>query len=255
MLRSRIIPLLLVQNKGLVKTTRFRAPKYVGDPINAVRIFNEKQADELCVLDIDASVNGVSPDFSLIEKLAGECRMPLCYGGGVRSVDDALRILSLGVEKVALSSGVVQRPELVAQIAREVGNQSVVVVLDLKRTLFSGLKLTTHNASVSHSVNPIEFAVQIEELGAGEIVLNFVDLDGTMSGYDSKAIEMFRERLSVPITAAGGCGSGDDLRDLMGQFSPIGCAAGSYFVFKGKYKAVLISYPNASEKRALFEKN
>ena len=238
-----------------MKTTRFRAPKYVGDPINAVRIFNEKQADELCVLDIDASVNGVSPDFSLIEKLAGECRMPLCYGGGVRSVDDALRILSLGVEKVALSSGVVQRPELVAQIAREVGNQSVVVVLDLKRTLFSGLKLTTHNASVSHSVNPIEFAVQIEELGAGEIVLNFVDLDGTMSGYDSKAIEMFRERLSVPITAAGGCGSGDDLRDLMGQFSPIGCAAGSYFVFKGKYKAVLISYPNASEKRALFEKN
>ena len=155
MLRSRIIPLLLVQNKGLVKTTRFRAPKYVGDPINAVRIFNEKQADELCVLDIDASVNGVSPDFSLIEKLAGECRMPLCYGGCVRSVDDALRILSLGVEKVALSSGVVQRPELVAQIAREVGNQSVVVVLDLKRTLFSGLKLTTHNASVSHSVNPI----------------------------------------------------------------------------------------------------
>ena len=255
MLRSRVIPILLIQDKGLVKTTRFGAPKYVGDPINAVRIFNEKEADELCIFDIDASITGASPDFSLIEKLAGECRMPLCYGGGVASKEDALRILSLGVEKVALSSSAVKRPELVSQIAREAGAQSVVVVLDLKRTMFGGLKLTTHNASVSHSMDPLEFAVQMEAMGAGEIVLNFVDLDGAMSGYDIKSVKRFRHRLSVPITVAGGCGSSDDLRNLMAEFGPIGCAAGSYFVFKGKYKAVLISYPNASEKRALIEEN
>lgn len=247
--------MLLIQDKGLVKTTRFGAPKYVGDPINAVRIFNEKKADELCVFDIDASVKGARPDFSIIEKLAGECRMPLCYGGGVASEEDALRILSLGVEKVALSSSAVKRPELVAQIARDAGNQSVVVVLDLKRAIFGGLKVTTHNASCTHALDPFEFAVQMEALGAGEIVLNFVDRDGTMSGYDIKAVKKFREHLSVPITVAGGCGSGDDLRNLMGEFSPIGCAAGSYFVFKGKYKAVLISYPNASEKQALLKKN
>lgn len=255
MLRSRIIPILLIQNKGLVKTTKFRSPKYVGDPINAVRIFNEKEADELCVFDIDASVQGSRPDFSLIEKLAGECRMPLCYGGGVASAEDALRILSLGVEKVALSSSAVERPDLIAQIARDAGNQSVVVVLDLKRTMLGGLKVTTHNASCTQAVDPFEFALQMEALGAGEIVLNFVDRDGTMSGYDIKAVKKFREHLSVPMTVAGGCGSGNDLRSLMSEFGPIGCAAGSYFVFKGKYKAVLISYPNASEKRALLEKN
>jgi cyclase len=255
MLRSRIIPILLIQNKGLVKTTKFCAPKYVGDPINAVRIFNEKEADELCIFDIDASVQGYKPDFSLIEKLAGECRMPLCYGGGISSAKDALTILSFGVEKVALSSNAVERPELVSEIAREAGAQSVAVVLDLKRTRFGGLKLTTHNASVSHSKDPLEFAVQMEAMGAGEIILNFVDLDGTMGGYDIKSVKKFRDRLSIPITVAGGCGSSDDLRNLMVEFGPIGCAAGSYFVFKGKYKAVLISYPNASEKRAFFAKS
>ena len=255
MLRSRIIPILLVQNKGLVKTTKFRAPKYVGDPINAVRIFNEKEADELCVFDIDATVQGSRPDFSLIEKLAGECRMPLCYGGGVSSVEDALRILSLGVEKVALSSSAVNRPELVSQIARKAGAQSVAVVLDIKRAMFGGLKLTTHNASVSQSIDPLEFAEQMEAMGAGEIILNFVDLDGTMNGYDIKVVKKFRDKLSLPITAVGGCGSDDDLRELMYEFSPIGCAAGSYFVFKGKYKAVLISYPNAAEKQDLLVKS
>lgn len=252
MLRSRVIPVLLISENGLVKTTKFEMPKYVGDPINAVRIFNEKQADELCVFDIEASMKGQAPNFSLIEKLAGECRMPLCYGGGIKTEQEALRILGLGVEKIALGSSAIDTPELVSVLARKVGNQSVVTVLDIKKTLFGGLKLVKHNGRVVCDEDPLEFAARMQDLGAGELILNFVDLDGTMSGYDHKTVGKFKAQNSIPITVVGGCGSADDLRNLSMELGPVGCAAGSFFVFKGKYKAVLISYPNAVEKQALF---
>lgn len=249
MLSPRIIPVLLVHEKGLVKTVKFKDPKYVGDPINAVKIFNEKEADELIVIDIDASINGIEPDYKLIEKLATECRMPLCYGGGIKTVEQAQRILWLGVEKVALSSVVFKKPELITELAERVGRQSVVVVLDVKKRLF-GTKYDCYslNGKVNQKVCAFEFAQKVEALGAGEIVINSIDNDGVMKGYDIDLITKIKSLVSVPVTAVGGAGSYDDIKTLVRNHPIIGAAAGSAFVFKGKYKAVLINYPTVVEK-------
>jgi len=252
MLRPRVIPCLLVHKKGLVKTVCFREGKYVGDPINAVRIFNEKEADELMVLDIDATRLGNEPDYTLIERLAAECRMPLCYGGGIRTAAEARRIIGLGVEKVSLSAAAVADPALVGDIAGEIGRQSVVVVLDAKRKLLGARwEIWTHNATVPTGKCPIEFARQVDGLGAGEIVINSIDHDGVMKGYDVALAERVRDVTSVPLTVLGGAGSLEDLAALVGKFGIVGAAAGSLFVFKGPYKAVLINYPTQGERDRL----
>lgn len=256
MLRPRIIPCLLVKNGGLVKTQRFASPKYVGDPINAVKIFNEKEVDELIVVDIDATILNRDLDYTLIKNLAAECRMPLCYGGGVKSVEQVERIISLGVEKVAMSSAVVSDPEIVAKAAEVVGGQSVVVVMDVKKRGFrSKYELWTHNASKRTDLCPIEFARKVEKLGAGEVVVNAVDQDGVMKGYDLELIRTVRESISLPITALGGAGSLQDIGILINSFGIIGAAAGSLFVFKGVYRAVLISYPSRAERDTLIKKD
>jgi cyclase len=252
MLRPRLIPCLLVHNGGLVKTVSFENPKYVGDPINAVRIYNEKEVDELVVLDIDATVKGAEPDYQLISHLASECRMPLCYGGGVRTVAQIEKIISLGVEKVAVSSAAVENPALISDAASRVGSQSVVVVIDVKKTgLLRRQEVVTHNGSRRTGLNPVAFARQMAELGAGEIVINSVDRDGEMKGYDLDLIEQVRQAVHLPLTVLGGAGSLHDLRELINRYGIIGAAAGSLFVFKGKYRAVLINYPNRAEKEAL----
>ena len=252
MLRPRIIPCLLVRNKGLVKTVRFREEKYVGDPINAVRIFNEKEADELIVLDIDATAKGREPDMKMIGFWAAECRMPLCYGGGVKTVEEAKAIINLGVEKVALSSAAVENPELVAAIAEEVGNQSVVVVLDVKKT-GGKYAIWTHNATRNSGQCPIEISMKLQTLGAGEIVLNSIDHDGEMKGYDFEIAARVRESVTIPMSVLGGAGSLKDIGSLIQRFGIIGAAAGSLFVFKGIYKAVLINYPNQTVKDRLIQ--
>lgn len=255
MLRPRIIPCLLVKNGGLVKTQNFNHPKYVGDPINAVRIFNEKEVDELIVVAIDATVKNREPDYTLIRDLAAECQMPLCYGGGVKSVEQVERIISLGVEKVSISAAAVDNPDLVAQAASVVGGQSVVVVMDVKKSSRRGkYELWTHNANKPRGICPIDFARKLEYLGAGEIVVNSIDRDGVMKGYDIELARQVREVISLPMTVLGGAGSLKDIVDLVSMFGIIGAAAGSLFVFKGKYRAVLISYPSRSEKDALIEK-
>lgn len=255
MLSSRIIPVLLVKDRGLVKTTKFKDPKYVGDPLNAVRIFNEKEADELVVLDIDATKDGREPDYKMIENLASECRMPLCYGGGIKTLEQAKRILSLGVEKVALSSVVFEKPQLITEIAEQVGRQSVVVVLDARKKMFGDkYECYTLNGEKAMKVGPVEFAKQAEELGAGEIVINSIDNDGVMKGYDLSLIKKITSAVSVPVTAMGGAGTYEDLTSLIKQEHLIGAAAGSLFVFKGKFRAVLISYPKKDEKKLIFEK-
>jgi imidazole glycerol-phosphate synthase subunit HisF len=255
MLHPRIIPCLLVHNKGLVKTVRFGDPRYVGDPINAVKIFNEKEVDELMVLDIDATREGREPDYRMIEHLAVECRMPFCYGGGITSADQAARIFSLGVEKIALSAAAVQRPGLVTEIADEVGRQSVVVVMDVKKKLLGGYEVYTHNASRGSGSDPVAFAGLMESYGAGELVVNSIDRDGTMKGYDTRLIAMVREAVGVPMTVLGGCGSLDDIAGIIAEHGIIGVAAGSQFVFKGKYRAVLINYPMPADKEALIERS
>jgi cyclase len=250
MLRPRIIPCLLVRNGGLVKTVQFGASKYVGDPINAVRIFNEKEVDELFVVDIDATVHNREPDYRLIGNLAAECRMPLCYGGGVKTAEQIESIVSLGVEKVAVSSAAVHDPKLLPAAAERVGSQSIVVVMDVRK-VDGRYELYTHNGGKPTGLGPAEFAGEIERLGAGEVVVNAVDRDGTMKGYDLDLIARVRDAVSLPLTALGGAGSLQDVAALIRSFGIIGAAAGSLFVFKGVYRAVLINYPGRAEKDAL----
>jgi imidazole glycerol-phosphate synthase subunit HisF len=241
-LRPRITPCLLVHDGGLVKTVGFRDPKYVGDPINAVRIFNEKEADELIVLDIDATVTGAEPNFRLIAQFAAECRMPLCYGGGIRSAEQAKRIVGLGVEKVAVSAAAIADPALVTQIAAGIGRQSVVVVLDVRRT---GLdyEVWTHNGQRRAGISAVDAARRAEGAGAGEIVVNSIDQDGGMKGYDLELAQLIRRSVHIPITVLGGAGSLEDMRELIAACGIIGASAGSLFVFKGPFRAVLINYP------------
>lgn len=252
MLYPRIIPCLLVHKKGLVKTVKFKDPKYVGDPINAVKIFNEKEVDEIIVVDIDATRNEVEPDYKMIENLATECRMPLCYGGGIKTVDQAQKIFSLGVEKISVSSIAIENPTLITSMAQRVGNQSVVVVLDVrKKSLTSKYEIYTHNGSKKTGINPVEFAIEMEKRGAGEIVINSIDLDGTMNGYDMLLINSIRDSISIPLTVMGGAGKIEDVGKVISTHGIIGVAAGSLFVFKGKYRAVLINYPTSLEKEDL----
>lgn len=254
MLYPRIIPCLLVHKKGLVKTTKFKDPKYVGDPINAVKIFNEKEVDELIVVDIDASRNGTEPDYKMIQHLAAECQMPLCYGGGIKTIEQAQRIFGLGVEKIALSSAAVENSAIISELAERVGNQSVVVVIDVKKKLFGNkYEVYTHNGTKSTGIDAVEFAVKMEKLGVGEIVINSIDNDGTMRGYDMTLIQKIRDAIHIPLTVLGGAGSTDDIGAVIHEHGIIGVAAGSLFVFKGKYRAVLINYPTSSEKSKLID--
>jgi cyclase len=252
MLRPRITPSLLVKNGGLVKTVKFGNPKYVGDPINAVKIFNEKEVDEIMVVDIDASVYDKSPDYELIENLAAECRMPLCYGGGVKSVEQVEEIISIGVEKVAISSAAIADPDLIAKAAEVVGSQSIVVVMDVRKVQSRELyEVFIHNGTKRTGLTPVQFAKTAEDLGAGELVLNSIDCDGSMKGYDLQLAMEVRKVTSLPITVLGGAGSLAHIATLIERFGTIGAAAGSLFVFKGKFRAVLINYPSRSEKDTL----
>lgn len=256
MLRPRVIPCLLLHDGGLVKTVKFGSPKYVGDPINAVKIFNEKEADELMVVDIDATTEGREPNFRLIAQFAAECRMPLCYGGGVKTAEQAKRIIGLGVEKVAISSAAVENPQLIAQIAQEVGRQSVVVVLDVKKRLLGREhEVFTHRGKQATGKAALQMALDAERLGAGEIVLNSIDHDGVMKGYDLAFADKVRRALRVPMTVLGGAGSLDDIAALIRTCGIVGAAAGSLFVFKGQYRAVLISYPSPEQREVLVREN
>lgn len=255
MLRSRIIPCLLVHNKGLVKTVGFKDAKYVGDPINAVKIFNEKEVDELIVLDIDATVENRPPNYEMIKNLATECRMPFCYGGGITTVEQSKKIIELGAEKIAISSAAVNNPIIIKQIGEAIGVQSVVVIIDLKKRsklLGGGYDIYTNNGKIKAKVKLNEFIDILNKIGVGEIVVNSIDNDGTMNGYDDALISLFREKTNYPMTVLGGAGSLDDIKMLISKYKIIGAAAGSLFVFKGKYKAVLINYPNREEKSRLF---
>lgn len=231
----------------MVKTRKFGEPKYVGDPLNAVRIFNEKEVDEIIVADMDATMNRKEPDMDLIAKLAAECRMPLCYAGGVKKAEQVEKIVSLGVEKVGISTAAVKTPSLIMEAAQRVGNQSVVVILDVKKT-GSDYEVFIENGKKGSGLKAATFSRQAQELGAGEIVVNSIDRDGTSEGYDEELIGMVRRSVKLPVTALGGAGELGHLERLVQKFETIGAAAGSLFVFKGKYRAVLITYPSAKEK-------
>lgn len=254
MLRPRIIPCLLIHKGGLVKTVQFGNPKYVGDPLNAVRIFNEKEVDELMVIDIDATRLGHEPNESVIANLAAECRMPLSYGGGVKTVDQIERLIGLGVEKVAVSSAAISDPDLIPRAAARVGQQSIVGVMDVKASgLLRKSEVVTHNATKRTGLQPQEFAKLLQQMGVGEIVINSIDRDGMMEGYDMALVDSIRASTNVPLTILGGAGTLDDIRELVGRHRVVGAAAGSLFVFKGKFRAVLINYPDRATHEGLYE--
>jgi len=252
-LRPRIIPCLLIHKGGLVKTVQFGNPRYVGDPLNAVRIFNEKEVDELMVIDIDATRHGNAPDEAVIANLAAECRMPLAYGGGVKTVEQIERLIALGVEKVAVSSAAIADPDLIPRAVERVGRQSIVGVMDVKAGgLMRRTEVVTHNASKRTGLQPLEFAKRLQQLGVGEIVVNSVDRDGMMQGYDMALVDSIRDATEVPLTILGGAGTLDDVGQLVQRHRVIGAAAGSLFVFKGKFRAVLINYPDQVTRDRLY---
>ncbi len=253
MLRSRVIPCLLIHKKGLVKTVKFRNPKYVGDPINAVKIFNEKEVDELMVLDIDASKDKKEPDYDTIRYIANECRMPLCFGGGVKTLAQAKAIIELGVEKVAISSGAIENPSVLREISATIGQQSVVVVLDVKKNLFGSYEIYTHNYTKKVKKGFDQILNELEQIGIGELVINSIDRDGSLSGYDETLAEHVRNLVTCPLTILGGAGSQDDILQIINKFKIIGAAAGSLFVFKGPYKAVLISYLDKGIREKIYD--
>lgn len=243
MLRSRIIPCLLLHNGGLVKTRQFKEPKYVGDPLNAVKIFNEKEVDELMFVDIDATAEGREPRMSLLRNLAVESRMPLCYGGGVTTAEQASRIVATGFEKVSVSAAALARPALIKEMSEAIGAQSVIVTIDVKANrLFSGYTIYTHNGRQKHKQPLLEFCQQAVALGAGEVVINSIDRDGQMEGYDLDLARQVRGAIDIPMTMLGGAGSSEHMQSLIDTVGTVGAAAGSMFVFKGPYRAVLINY-------------
>jgi len=247
MLRTRVIPCLLLKNQGLVKTIRFKDPKYVGCPINAVKIFNDKEVDELIFLDITATVEKKQPNFQLISEIAGECFMPLGYGGGISSMEDIERVFGLGVEKVCINSAAIQNPPLISDAARVFGSQSIVVSIDTRKNLFGKHEVFTMSGTKNTKRDPMEYAREMEDRGAGELVINSIDQDGTMQGFDVQLITRVSGAVTIPVIAAGGAGSVEDLRQavLVGGASAV--AAGSMFVFYGKHRAVLITYPAREE--------
>lgn len=243
MLRARITPFLLLRGQGLVKTRQFGDAKYVGDPINAVKIFNEKEVDELVLLDIEASSRQKRPNLELLQDIAAQSRMPLCYGGGVRDAGLAAEIIALGYEKISISAAALERPDLIAELAARIGTQSTVVTLDLKREgLLGGYRMYSHNATRRHRIDPFRFMNEAQARGAGEIVINSIDRDGMMNGYDIGLARKVRAAVNTPVTVVGGCGSIEHMRMLIDEMGPVGVGSGSFFVFKGKFRAVLLSY-------------
>jgi imidazole glycerol-phosphate synthase subunit HisF len=247
MKRTRVIPVLLVNNGGLYKTQKFKNPKYVGDPINAIKIFNDKEVDELCVLDITASTQKREPNFKLIEEFASECFMPVCYGGGISKIEHAKKIFSLGIEKISLNFSAFKNQKLITEIATIYGSQAVVVSIDYKKNLFGKTYAYTLQGNESTKKTIIEYAKELESNGAGEILLNNIDRDGTFSGYDLEFIKLVASSVKIPVIACGGASKIEDFKEAVTKAGASAVAAGSMFVFHGVHRAVLISYPTQTE--------
>lgn len=249
-MRVRVMPCLLLRQSKLVKTVKFKNPDYIGDPVNAVKIYNDKEVDELIFLDITATVDKKAPPFKTISEIATECFMPYTYGGGIKSLDDMRKIFNMGVEKIAINSYAVENPEFVRQAAKEFGNQSVVASIDAKRKLGGKYEVFTMSGTKGTGLDPVSHAKKMEEMGAGEILLTSIDRDGTWEGYDLDLIKMVAEAVSVPLIACGGAGNIQDFRKAV-DAGASACAAGSMVVYQAKNRGVLINFPRQSELRAV----
>ncbi len=254
MLQKRVIPCLLLHNGGLYKTEKFKKPTYIGDPINAIKIFNEKEVDELMFLDIDTTIANKEPNYKMIEDIASECFMPLCYGGGVKNIEQMKNIYSLGVEKISISSQAVLNPNLIEEASQVFGNQSVIVTVDIKKDFWGRKKVFINNGKKNTKLNPIEHIVQVEKLGVGEIVINSIDNDGLMNGFDLELLKVIKSNIKVPIIALGGAGNMNHIKEVFDVAHVDAVACGSMFVYKGSLKGVLINYPKYEEIQELLGK-
>lgn len=240
--RNRIFPCLTMDGGRVVKTVKFRKPQYVGNPINAIKIFSDKEVDEVVLLDIRATIRNQNPDFDLIQGMVEECLMPISYGGGIRDVQTAKEIIRRGCEKVVLNSVVFEDAWIVRKLSESIGSQSTVVAVDVKKTLFGKYAVYSHSALKRWKVNLIPHVITMVERGAGEIFLNSIDRDGTWEGYDLKLIKTVSEAVPVPVTVCGGASSVTDFIQAI-QHGANGCAAGSMAVYQGRGKGVLINFP------------
>jgi cyclase len=247
MLIPRVMPCLLLKNGSLVKTIKFQDPGYIGDPINAVRIYNEKEVDELIFLDITATLEKRRPPFEVLTQIASECFMPVAYGGGIRDLDDVQAIFKLGIEKVAINSYAVENPSFIRAAADKFGSQSIVVAMDVRKKRFGGYEVVTRGGKQSTKLDPVKWAVQMAETGAGEILLTAVDRDGTQEGYDIELLRSVTGAVDIPVIACGGAGKLADFADAVKQGGASACAAGSMVVYFGRNRAVLINFPTRTE--------
>ena len=251
-LRPRIVISLLISNGGIVKTTNFDNSVYVGDPMNVVRIFNEKKVDELFVVDIDATRKNIQPNYKLIERMAKESSMPLCFGGGISNPDQAERIISLGVEKISISSAAVNNSNILTSISQRIGTQSAVAVIDV-RLVNGTYHVWTENGLKDSSKTLIDVLSEFSRENFGELVVNSIDRDGAMLGYDLDLAEFTNSNISVPVTILGGAGKAEHIMELVERCGIIGAASGSMCVFKGKFRAVLPSYISSHQRQQIYD--
>ena len=243
MYKKRIIPCLLLRGNGLVKTRKFKDPIYIGDPVNAARIFSEKEVDELIVLDIDATIENREPNYELISEIAGECFIPLTYGGGIKSVAQVRKLIRSGVEKIVINSAACESVNLIREVVQVFGSQAVVVGIDVKKKLLGGYLIFSHSAKQETALKLNDYLVDLVDAGAGEIFINSVDRDGTMTGYDLDLISYVVQRVNIPVIASGGAGKLEHLSEVLASGASA-ASAGSLFVLHGKHRAVLINYSN-----------
>lgn len=243
MLTTRVMPCLLLRNGALVKTVNFKDPGYIGDPINAIRIFNEKEVDELIFLDITATKENREPDFKILSEIASECFMPVTYGGGVKSIETIRKILSTGIEKVAINSYAIVMPDFIQEAAERFGSSTIVASIDVRKRKFGRNEVVTQSGGKKTGLNPVDFAVRMEKMGAGEILLNSIDRDGTQLGYDIELIKSVTDVVDIPVIACGGAGKIEDFRAAVKEGGASACAVGSMVVYYGRNRAVLISFP------------
>ena len=253
MLRTRIIPCLSLLNLGLVKTIKFQNPRYIGDPINAIKLFNDLEVDELAFVDISATRDKKGINFSLINKIVSECFMPLAIGGGVKTISDIKSIIKLGVEKVIINSEAAINPSFIMEASDILGKQSVVVSIDVKKNIFGKYQVFIESGTICTKYSPVDFAILMEEMGAGEILLNSIDRDGMMKGYDIDIIRKVSENINIPLVALGGAGSLNDFKQAIEKGNASAVSSGSMFVYHGKKNGILINYPTQEEQFRLFK--
>ncbi|MEO7310309.1 MAG: AglZ/HisF2 family acetamidino modification protein [Chitinophagaceae bacterium] len=251
MLSKRVIPVLLLRGNGLYKTVQFKNPVYIGDPINAVKLFNDKEVDELCFLDIEASKNKKEPNYELLGKIIDEAFMPFGYGGNITSVEQVRKLLKMGIEKVVINTAAFENPKLIPELFERFGASTIVAGVDVKKNVFGKYELYSHDGSKSQKGNVYEYCEQLEKAGAGELLVNSIDCDGKMNGYDVSLVKEISMRVGIPVIACGGAGKLDDIKECSEKTNAAAFAAGSMFVYHGPHKAVLINYPTQKELKGL----